>query len=413
MAQFQYRAADPEGKVVEGTIEAAEAAAVVARLQDRGLIPIRVGAAATDAKGKTGAAASRLALPSMPALGRRLGQKDLLVVTQELSTMLEAGLPLDRSLGTLVELADKPELKAVLGDVLQAVRGGKSLAEAMAKHPFFPGLYVNMVRAGEVGGFLDIVLARLLEYLERSQEVRDEARAALAYPVVLTAAMGMSILVLLVYVLPKFSVMFDDMGKTLPTSARVVMAVSDGLRHYWWAGLVAIALLVFGLRYWRHTPKGSLAWDQLKLRLPLVGDVVRKMEVAKIARTLGTLLKSGVPMVQALGIVKEITGNQIVGRSLAEVEVGVREGAGVSEPLARSGVFPPLAIQMISVGEDTGKLDDMLLKVALYFDREVQVRVQQFTRLLEPVLILVMGLAVGFIVVSMLSAIFSVNDLPI
>jgi general secretion pathway protein F len=204
-----------------------------------------------------------------------------------------------------------------------------------------------MVRAGEVGGFLEAVLERLLEYIERSQEVRDEARAALAYPVVLTCAMGVSILVLLTYVLPKFSALFDDMGKTLPLSARVVMAVSDGLRNYWWLGIAIIAAVVFGIRYWLRTPKGSLAWDQWKLRLVVVGDVVRKMEVAKIARTPGTLLKSGVPMVQALGIVKEITSNQVVARSLAEVEVGVREGAGVAEPLARSGVFPPLAIQMI------------------------------------------------------------------
>ncbi len=416
MAHFQYRAADPEGKVVEGTIEAAEAAAVVARLQDRGLIPIRIGAATGDAKAKgkagAGGAASRLSLPAM-TVRRRLNQKDLLIVTQELSTLLSAGLPLDRSLATLVELADKPDLKAVLGDVLQSVRGGKSLAEALSKHRFFPSLYVNMVRAGEVGGFLEAVLERLLEYLERSQELRDEARAALAYPVVLTGAMGVSILVLLTYVLPKFSELFDDMGQALPLSARVVMAVSEGVRNYWWLGLALIAALVFAIRHYLRTPKGSLAWDQWKLRLLVVGDVVRKMEVAKIARTLGTLLKSGVPMVQALGIVKEITSNQVVARSLAEVEVGVREGAGVSEPLARSGVFPPLAIQMIAVGEDTGKLDEMLLKVAGYFDREVRVRIQQFTRLLEPVLILVMGLAVGFIVVSMLSAIFSVNDLPI
>jgi general secretion pathway protein F len=417
LAQFQYRAADPEGKVVEGTIEAAEAAAVVARLQDRGLIPIRVGAATGDAKAKgkpgAGGAAARLSLPAVTVVKRRLSQKDLLIVTQELSTLLSAGLPLDRSLATLTELADKPDLKAVLGDVLQSVRGGKSLAEALSKHRFFPSLYVNMVRAGEVGGFLEAVLERLLEYLERSQELRDEARAALAYPVVLTAAMGVSILVLLTYVLPKFSALFDDMGKALPLSARVVMAVSEAVRNYWWLGLALIAAVVFAVRYYLRTPKGSLAWDQWKLRLLVVGDVVRKMEVAKIARTLGTLLKSGVPMVQALGIVKEITGNQVVARSLAEVEVGVREGAGVSEPLARSGVFPPLAIQMIAVGEDTGKLDEMLLKVAGYFDREVRVRIQQFTRLLEPVLILVMGLAVGFIVVSMLSAIFSVNDLPI
>jgi general secretion pathway protein F len=411
LAHFQYRAADPEGKVVEGTIEAAEAGLVVARLQDRGLIPIRVGAATGDAKAKA-AAGSRLSLPSVPSLGRRVGQKDLLVVTQELATLLTAGLPLDRSLGTLVELADKPELKAILSDVLQQVRGGKSLAEAMSKHRFFPGLYVNMVRAGEVGGFLETVLERLLEYIERSQEVRDEARAALAYPVVLTGAMGASMVVLLTYVLPKFSSLFEGMGKTLPFSARLVMGVSDAIRGYWWLGLIVLGLVAFAVRYWLRTPRGSLTWDQWKLRLPLLGDVVRKMEVAKIARTLGTLLKSGVPMVQALGIVKEIAGNQMVARSLAEVEVGVREGEGVSDPLARSGVFPPLAIQMISVGEDTGKLDDMLLKVAGYFDREVRVRIQQFTRLLEPVLILVMGVAVGFVVVSMLSAIFSVNDLP-
>src|SRR5262249_45235292 len=413
LAHFQYRAADPQGKVVEGTIEAAEATAVVARLQDRGLIPIRIGTAAGDAKAKgKGAGATRLSLPSMPALRRRSGQKELLVITQQLATLLSAGLPLDRSLGTLVELADKPDLKAVLSEVLQGVRGGKSLAEARSNHRFFPTLYVNMVRAGEVGGFLEAVLERLLEYLERSQEVRDEARAALAYPVVLTCSMGVSILVLLTYVLPKFSALFTDLGKTLPLSARVVLGVSDAVRGYWWLGLGIIAIVAFVIRWYVRSPAGSWAFDQWKLRVIVLGNVLRKLEVAKIARTLGTLLKSGVPMVQALGIVKEIAGNQVVARSLAEVEVGVREGAGVAEPLARSGVFPPLAIQMISVGEETGRLDDMLLKVAEYFDRETSTRIQQFTRLLEPVLILVMGLIVGFIVVSMLSAIFSVNDLP-
>src|SRR5215475_2593679 len=267
-----------------------------------------------------------------------------------------------------------------------------------------------MVRAGEIGGFLDAVLLRLLEYLERSQEVRDEARAALAYPVVLTCAMGASILVLLTYVLPKFSSLFTDLGKTLPLSARVVLGVSDAVRGYWWLGLGIIALVGFVIRWYVRSPAGSWAFDQWKLRVIVLGNVLRKLEVAKIARTLGTLLKSGVPMVQALGIVKEIAGNQVVARSLAEVEVGVREGAGVAEPLARSGVFPPLAIQMISVGEETGRLDDMLLKVAEYFDRETSTRIQQFTRLLEPVLILVMGLIVGFIVVSMLSTIFPCEE---
>lgn len=409
MAQFQYRAADPEGKVVEGTIEAAEIAGVVARLQDRGLMPIKIGAAGS---AKAASGGSRFQMPQLSFLNR-LGGKDLLIVTQELSTLLSAGLPLDRSLATLSELADKPALKAVVSDVLQEVRGGKSLADALAKHPFFPPIFVNMVRAGEAGGFLDAVMARLNEYFERAQEVRDEARAALAYPIVLTLAMGTSMIVLLTYVLPKFTTLFTGMGKTLPLSARIVMTASDGVRNYWWVALILIGLMTFAFRYWVRTPAGSYSWDQTKLRMLLLGNVIRKMEVAKIARTLGTLLKSGVPMIQALGIVKEVAGNQVIARAVADIEVGVREGAGVSEPLGRSGVFPPLAIQMISVGEETGRLDDMLLKVAEYFDREVRVRVQQFTRLLEPVLILVMGSAVGFVVVSMLSAIFSVNDLPL
>ncbi|MCW5893810.1 MAG: type II secretion system F family protein [bacterium] len=409
MAQFQYRAADPEGKVVEGTIEAAEISAVVARLQDRGLMPIKIGAAGA---AKAASSGPRLSLPTVSFLNR-LGTKDLLIVTQELSTLLSAGLPLDRSLATLAELADKPALKAIVNEVLQSVRGGKAFADALAQHAFFPPIFVNMVRAGEAGGFLDAVMGRLNEYFERAQEVRDEARAALAYPIVLTLAMGASMLVLLTYVLPKFTTLFTGMGKTLPLSARVVMAVSEGVRSYWWLGLLVIGLVVAGFRYWVRSPAGSYAWDQTKLRMVVFGTVLRKMEVAKIARTLGTLLKSGVPMIQALGIVKEVAGNQVIARAVADIEVGVREGAGVSEPLGRSGVFPPLAIQMIAVGEETGRLDDMLLKVAEYFDREVRVRVQQFTRLLEPVLILVMGSAVGFVVVSMLSAIFSVNDLPL
>lgn len=413
MAQFQYRAADPEGKVVEGTIEAAEVAGVVARLQDRGLIPIKIGSPGSGGKVKAGGATSRIALPKMPAFRRRLSQKDLLILTQELSTLLTAGLPLDRSLATLIELSNTPELKAIAGEVLSAVRGGKSLADAMAQHKFFPVLYVNMIRAGEIGGFLDVVMQRLLEYLERSQEVRDEARAALAYPVVLLCAMGASMIVLLTYVLPKFSSLFTDMGQTLPMSARITMAASDALRNYWWALVAILVGIGFAFRYWVRTPQGRWAWDGFTLRVLVVGDVLRKAEVAKIARTLGTLLKSGVPMIQALGIVKEISGNVVVGRALGEVEVGVREGAGISEPLARSGAFPPLAVQMIAVGEETGRLDDMLLRTADYFDREVRVRVQQFTRILEPVLILVMGVAVGFVVVSMLSAIFAVNDLPI
>jgi general secretion pathway protein F len=408
VSQFQYRAVDPQGKVVEGTIEAGEVPVVVARLHDRGLIPLSI-AAGEGARPRAGG----VKLPVLPTLGRRrVKGRDLLVMTQELSALVSAGLPLDRSLATLAELADNAELKRILGEVLHAVQGGKSLAEALGQHRVFPPLYVNMIRAGEIGGFLELVLQRLSEYLERGQELRDEVRSALTYPVLLVCAMGMSILVLLVYVLPKFTVLFSEMGRALPLQARLLMALSDGVRNYWWVGIGAVGTVVGGVRYSIRTPRGRYEWDQWKLRIPMVGPLLRKMEVASLARTLGTLLKSGVPMLQALGIVKEVAGNQVIVRSLGEVEVGVREGAGVADPLARSGVFPPLAVQMIAVGEETGKLDELLVRVADHFDREVRVKIQQFTRLLEPVLILIMGLGVGSIVISMLSAIFSVNDLP-
>jgi general secretion pathway protein F len=354
----------------------------------------------------------RVTLPSLPLLTRRPPARSLLTLTQSLAVLLAGGLPLDRSLATLQELADHPELRRIVGEVLHAVKGGKSFAEALAQHKFFPPLYVNMVRAGEIGGFLDAALQRLAEYLERGQALRDDVRAALTYPALLTVAMGGSMLILLVYVLPKFSALFADLGRSLPWSAALVLAVSDAIRGYWWAGLLALGGGVAAFRYSVRTPRGRYAWDQWKLRLVGVGTVLRKMEVASLARTLGTLLKSGVPMMQALGIVKEIAGNQVIARAVGEVEVGAREGAGVAEPLARTGVFPQLAVQMIAVGEETGRLDEMLLRIAEHYDRDVRVAIAQFTRLLEPVMIVVMGVGVGFVVMSMLSAIFSVNDLP-
>jgi general secretion pathway protein F len=405
LAQFQFRAADAEGKVVEGMIEAAESAAVIARLQDRGLIPIRVGVAAGKvAAGRKGPRVSRFT--------GRLGQRHLLIVTQELSALLGAGLPLDRSLATLVELADHPELHRILDEVLTAVRGGKSLGDALAEHKFFPSLYVNMVRAGEVGGFLDSALERLADYLERSQDLRREVVTALTYPAILTLVLASSLIFLLIYVLPRFSALFEGMGRALPLPAQIVMGTSNFLRAYWWVGAILIALGVFGFRRWTATTAGRLRWDQTKLKIAGLGMIIRKMEVSGVTRTLGTLIKSGVPMIQALVTARAVVGNVVISNALGDVEVGVREGAGVSNPLARSGAFPALAVQMISVGEETGKLDEMLLRVAEHYDKEVRAQVMQFTRLLEPMMIVVMGLLVGGVVVSMLTAIFSINDLP-
>jgi len=409
LAQFQYRAVDAQGKLVEGTIDAAEVPAVVARLHDRGLIPLKIGEVSAADRPK----ARRITLPSLPTIGpKRIKRRDLLVLTQELSALVSAGLPLDRSLATVADLTTHPELRRVVTDVLHAVQGGKSLAEALAGQKVFPPLFVNMIRAGETGGFLETALQRLAEYLERSQQLRDDVQSALTYPVLLICILGGSLVFLLVYVLPRFSALFADMGQAVPLQARIIIGVSDVVRRYWWvlAGLLGMA--VGGMRYSMSTPRGRYGWDQWKLRIPVVGMLLRKMEVASLARTLGTLLKSGVPLLQSLGIVREIVGNQVIARALSEVEIGAREGAGIAAPLGHSGVFPQLAVQMIAVGEETGKLDELLLKVAEHFDREVRSAILQFTRLLEPALIVIMGLAVGFIVVSMLTAIFSINDLP-
>jgi general secretion pathway protein F len=282
----------------------------------------------------------------------------------------------------------------------------------MAEHKFFPSLYVNMVRAGEVGGFLDSALERLADYLERSQDLRREVVTALTYPFILTLVLFASLLFMLIYVLPRFSALFEGMGRALPLPAQIVMGTSNFLRAYWWVGVILGVLGTYGFRRWTATPAGRLRWDQTKLKVAGIGMIIRKMEVSGVTRTLGTLIKSGVPMIQALATARAVVGNVVISNALGDVEVGVREGAGVSNPLARSGSFPALAVQMISVGEETGKLDEMLLRVADHYDKEVRAQVMQFTRLLEPMMIVVMGLLVGGVVVSMLTAIFSINDLP-
>lgn len=408
MAQFQYRATDGDGKVIEGMIDAGDRVTAAARLQDRGLMPLHVAEPGPERRG--------LANISLPKISFKRGIRtaDLLVFTHELSTLLNAGLPLDRCLQILSELSESAEMKRVTGEVLIEVQRGKSLAEALGDHPdAFESLYVNMVKAGEIGGVLDQVLQRLTEYLESATELRDEVRSAMVYPTILLLTSFGSVAILLVYVLPQFSTVFAQSGAALPTSAAILMGASEILRSYWWVGLLLIASGTFGFSHWIRTPDGRVVWDRTKLRIVLVGDLTRKVAVSRFARTLGTLLRSGVPMLQALDIVRNVAGNVVLAEAIDEVKVGVRGGDGVSGPLAKSGVFPQLALQMISVGEETGRLDEMLITVADYFDKEVRSAVTQLTSMLEPVLLIVGGLMVGFVVMAMFSAIFSVNNMPL
>jgi len=297
--------------------------------------------------------------------------------------------------------------------LLEAVRAGKSLAASMGEHPeVFPKLYVNMIRAGEAGGILEGVLRYLTDYLEGTLALKEDVKSALIYPMILATAAGVSLIVLFVYVIPRFSAIFKDVSKALPWITKVVIGLSQALAEYGWIVLLLFIVGVTGAVFYIRTPEGRNEWDRVSLRLWLVGDLLRKFETARFARTLSALLKGGVPLLEALGTVQGVVGNRLLARAISQVQVRVREGKGMARPLGESGLFPPLALNMIAVGEETGKLEGMLAEVAGFYDQEVKRTTKRLTSLLELLLILGMGLVIGVVVISMLLAIFSINDLP-
>jgi general secretion pathway protein F len=406
MAFFQYRAADQAGKVIEGVMEADAERSVVLRLREMGCVPLRI------------------ALPGDRAIGgsrqqqalfakRKINAQQLLQFTRELAALLAAGLPLDRSLSILGGLVEGGELNKVVRSLVEAVRAGKSLAVSMGEHPeIFPKIYVNMIRAGEAGGILDGVLRYLTEYLENTLALKEDIKSALIYPVILAVAAGLSLIVLFIFVIPKFAAIFRDNDQALPWITKVVIGFSQFLADYGWITLLLICAAVIGGAFYIRSPEGKGEWDRLSLHSWLIGDLLRKFETARFSRTLAALLKGGVPMLEALGTVQGVIGNRLLARAIGQVQVRVREGRGMARPLSESGLFPPLALNMIAVGEETGKLEAMLTEVANYYDQEVKRSTKKLTALLEPALILVMGLVIGVVVISMLLAIFSINDLP-
>ena len=406
MPNFEYRATDPAGKLVNGIMEAEAERGVVSKLHEMGYIPLRI---SLPGESPTSAIQVHLGL----LFRERISHQELLHFTQELSTLLGAGLPLDRSLSVLSNLVEGAKIKKTVRLLLEGVRAGKSLSLIMAEHPdVFPKLYVNMVRAGETGGVLENVLRFLAEYLERSIELREDLKSALTYPLSLAAVAGLSLIVLFVYVIPRFSLMFKDAGEALPWITSLVIGFSVGLSRYGWIFLLLFLIGGIGGFFYIRSPDGKLHWDRLRLQIWVVGDLLRKMEMARFARTLAALLRGGVPLLEALGTVQGVVGNQMVAQAIAQVQAGVREGKGMVGPLTESGVFPTLALQMIAVGEETGKLEGILANVADHYDQEVKRSTKLLTSMLEPVLILGMGLVVGVVVISMLMAIFSIHDLP-
>jgi len=405
MATYEYKAVKANGDVVEGDMEAPDEATVVLRLQAEGLIPVRTTPARKGLK---------LELSFGARGGRKIGAKQITLLTRELASLLEAGLTLDRSLQILLELTDDPPMSQLLSNLQEKMRGGKTFSVALEEHrTLFSKLYVNMVRAGEASGALQAVMARLADYLERSEELRESVKSALIYPTILVTVAGLSVALLLVFVVPQFAQMFADMGQTLPLATRIVIGSGDLVRGYWWL----LALLGFGAYLWIRArlarPEVRYAWDRRLLRLPLFGDLLTKVETARFSRTLATLVENGVSLLGALNLVKDVISNRIIAEAIELAADKLRHGSGLAEPLMEQGVFPKLALQMMKVGEESGQMEAMLSKVADMYDKEVRSTVQRMLALLEPLLIVGLGIVVAGIIMSILVAIMSINELAI
>lgn len=389
--------------MVDGTMEGANDRAVALKLQDMGLVPIHIGTRKSDQPLKF----------DFRWGFKKAGAKEVLFFTQELSTLINAGLPLDRSLTICKQLSERPKLQSLVDDILQGIKQGKTFADSLATHPeTFSKLFVNMVRAGEVSGSLPLVLDRLVEFQQSADELRSYLISSLIYPALLSFVGGASIVILLNFVIPKFAQVFQDAGKALPLPTQILLTASDLSKTYWWVVLLALGLAIFVFKRLVSTEKGRWTWDNFKLNAPLLGELLRKIELARISRTLGTLVRNSVPLVHSLNIVREISSNGVVSKSISEVAEGVKKGEGVAGPMEKSGVFPPLAIHLIQVGEETGRLDSMLLELAKIYDKEVRSAIKNLIALFEPVMILCMAFLVGIIVICMLLAIVSINDVP-
>jgi type IV pilus assembly protein PilC len=402
---FKYKAKNPSGSTKTGKVQAATEDAALSTLRSQGLIPLKLNAISTSGLQRE---------IKVPGLSDRIKGKDVALMSRQFATMVNSGLSLIRALTVLIDQADSSALAGVLRDVRRGVEGGQSLSDAMAKHPkAFNRLYVAMIRAGEVGGVLDETLNRVADILEANLSLRSKIRSAMAYPAVVLVLIVAVTTAMVIFVVPVFENLYADLGDgaQLPLPTRFLVAMSSVLRSWWF---VAIGLAIFGawgFRRWTSTADGRLTWDKLRLRLPVFGKLVHKTALARFSRTMAVLSRTGVPILQAIDIVGETAGNEVVSDALAQVRVAVREGEGLAGQLERHDVFPPMVVQMLSVGEEPGALDAMLNKVADYYEREVEDTVSALTSLIEPLLIVVMGLSVGAILIALYLPIFNIAGL--
>jgi len=392
MATFRYSARDASGRVVAGAIDAETEVLVLGKLQEMGFF-------VTNLQRQSGGAVSlrRLDLGKL----RKVGMRELTVFTRQFATMVNAGLSMVRTLNILEAQTESAKLKTIVGDVRKHVEEGMTLSDALGQHPdTFSALTINMVRAGEIGGVLDDVLNRLAIFYEKDLSLRQKVRAAMTYPAaIFTFALGV-IFFLVFFILPQFIGFFEGLDLQLPLPTRVLIFVTHALTGYWYVFLGGLLVSFWGLRVYIGTERGRFRWDRYKLRVPVFGPLLRKVTISRFTRTLGTLITSGVPIMQALEVVSKAVENKIVAQAIDNVRSSIREGESIALPLQNSGLFPPMVVQMTAVGEETGTLDSMLQKVADFYDAEVESTLVQLTSILEPLLIMFLGFVVGFIVLS-------------
>ncbi len=419
MPKFNYVAMDSRGKETKGTLEVANQNEAIGRIKEMGYFPTKVveskvekkGQSPAKAKGKKAGANFQI---KIPGLSGKVKSKVLTVFTRQLATLVEAGLPLLRGLRVLAKQEKNVTLKNIISDLCTSIEGGSTFSEGLAQHPkVFNRLFVNMVKAGEMGGVLEVVLKRLSEFMEKAQKIKGKVIAAMFYPIAVMVVAVAIMTVLMVVVVPKFKAIFEGTlgnGQSLPKFTQFVLNISDAIANHFILTAGAVVVFVIGLNLFIRTKPGRRLFDRFKLNMPLLGPVISKVAISRFTRTLGTLVSSGVPILQALTIVKETSGNVIVGNAVAAVHESVKEGETITAPLEASNVFPPMVISMVDVGEQTGALPEMLMKIADNYDEEVDNAVSAMTSLLEPIMIVFLAVIVGSIVIALFLPLIALMD---
>jgi type IV pilus assembly protein PilC len=405
--KFAYKAMNRDGKEVFGVIDSDSQALAINDVKGLGLFPTVVREASKSDERR--ARKTKKGFNEFYLGGLKV--KQLVYMTRQLSTLIDAGLPLLRSLNILIAQQKASKLKDILREMTADIQSGSTFSDALARHPkYFDRLYVNMVRAGEVGGMLEVVLQRLSIFMERRAALKRKVKGAMIYPIAVLTIASAIVWFLLTYIVPEFASVFKDFGATLPMMTQILIAVGDFCRFKWWIVLLTITTTLNVVKILSKIKLTKRILDRVVLKLPLIGDLVTKVAVARFARTLGTLITSGVPILQSLKITKETIGNEVIEIAIQKVHDSIKDGDTIAAPLDESKVFPPMVVNMIDVGEETGSLDSMLMKVADIYDAEVEAAVEGMLRLMEPIIIIVLGFIIGFIVISLYLPIFALAD---